>query len=97
MKQDIHPKTQMISAKCACGAVFNIESTLSDNLELEVCSQCHPFYTGKQNIIDTAGRLDKFKERQAKTEQLRKVLPQKDEKGAKEQATGQKLGGKVSN
>jgi len=81
MKQEIHPKTQTIKAKCACGAVFNIESTLNKDLELEVCSQCHPFYTGKQNIIDTAGRVDKFKERLAKTKELQEKKPvvQKEE------------------
>ena len=84
MKQGIHPKTQMIKAQCACGAVFNIESTLNKDIELEVCSQCHPFYTGKQNIIDTAGRLDKFKERMAKTEQLKKDHPVKEKVAVKE-------------
>ncbi|GEM_PF-159439 len=97
MKEGIHPKTQIIKAKCACGASFDIESTLDKNIELEVCSQCHPFYTGKQNLIDTAGRVDKFKERQAKTEQMRQGKPaeKKEEKDTKkEQPKAQKLGQK---
>lgn len=71
MKADIHPKTHLIKAKCACGASFDIESTIDNDITLDVCSQCHPFYTGKSNLIDTAGRVDKFKERLARTSQLK--------------------------
>lgn len=70
MKATIHPATQTIKAQCACGAEFAIESTLNENIHLDVCSQCHPFYTGKQNLIDAAGRVDKFKARQAKALKL---------------------------
>ena len=74
MKADIPPKTHLIKANCACGASFNIESTLDQDITLEVCSQCHPFYTGKKNLIDTAGRVDKFKERLAKTSQMKEAV-----------------------
>ncbi|MFH1405507.1 MAG: 50S ribosomal protein L31 [Patescibacteria group bacterium] len=66
MKKDIHPdyyKDAKIS--CACGAVFNIGSTVKE-IQVEICSNCHPFYTGKQKIVDTARRVEKFQERVAK-------------------------------
>jgi len=60
MKTDIHPTYQEIEVKCSCGNTFKTKSTLKDELHLDVCSQCHPFYTGKQKMLDTAGRVDKF-------------------------------------
>lgn len=72
MKQGIHPKYEVIKATCSCGNVIEVGSTLGRNLNLEVCSKCHPFYTGKQKIMDTAGRVDKFNQkygRQAPKEQ----------------------------
>ena len=61
MKAEIHPNYQEIKVTCSCGNEFMTRSTLSDELNIEVCSSCHPFYTGKQKIIDTAGRVDKFR------------------------------------
>ncbi|PIW74573.1 MAG: 50S ribosomal protein L31 [Candidatus Portnoybacteria bacterium CG_4_8_14_3_um_filter_44_15] len=70
MKKDIHPKYHpKAKITCACGAVFEIGST-SPELEVEICSQCHPFYTGKEKIIET-GQIEKFKERLAKKGKLR--------------------------
>ncbi len=64
MKADIHPKYQEISVKCSCGNEFKTRSTLrDDHLHLDVCSSCHPFYTGQQKIVDTAGRVEKFRRR----------------------------------
>tara|TARA_R110001592_G_scaffold89971_6_gene264698 strand:+ start:19476 stop:19688 length:213 start_codon:yes stop_codon:yes gene_type:complete len=63
MKEGIHPEYQEIEAKCSCGNVFNTRSTLCKDLTLDVCSACHPFYTGKQKVMDTGGRIDKFKKR----------------------------------
>jgi large subunit ribosomal protein L31 len=63
MKSDIHPKYEDITVNCACGSVFVTRSTLGRDLSLEVCSECHPFYTGKQKIVDTAGRVDRFKQK----------------------------------
>jgi large subunit ribosomal protein L31 len=65
MKKDIHPKyNSKALVKCACGAEFKIGSTKNE-IETEICSQCHPFHTGNEKIIDTAGRVDKFKKREA--------------------------------
>jgi large subunit ribosomal protein L31 len=63
MKADIHPKYQEITVTCTCGISFRTRSTLSEDLQIEVCSQCHPFYTGKQKIVDTGGRVDKFRKK----------------------------------
>ncbi|MFQ3206563.1 MAG: large subunit ribosomal protein L31 [Glaciecola sp.] len=63
MKDGIHPKYNEIKATCSCGSVINIRSTLAKDINLDVCSLCHPFYTGKQRTADTGGRVDKFKKR----------------------------------
>lgn len=65
MKAGIHPEYKEITVSCSCGNTFKTRSTGSD-LSLEVCSSCHPFYTGKQKIVDTGGRVDKFRKRYAK-------------------------------
>jgi large subunit ribosomal protein L31 len=65
MKKDIHPKFYEESkATCACGASFDIAST-KEKLEVEICSACHPFYTGEAKVLDTAGRVEKFRARKA--------------------------------
>ena len=61
MKADIHPEYKVINVSCSCGNAFKTRSTLGEDLHLEVCSACHPFYTGQQKILDTAGRVDKFR------------------------------------
>lgn len=61
MKPDIHPHYETISVTCSCGNRFETRSTLCKDLHIDVCSACHPFYTGKQKIVDTAGRVDKFR------------------------------------
>jgi large subunit ribosomal protein L31 len=62
MKTDIHPVYKELKVTCSCGNEFTTRSTReSDELQVEVCSSCHPFYTGKQKIVDTAGRVDKFR------------------------------------
>lgn len=63
MKADIHPQYNMIKVVCACGNSFETGSTLNQELHVEICSECHPFYTGKQKIVDTAGRVGKFQQR----------------------------------
>ena len=62
MKEGIHPKYEETTITCACGEVFKTKSTRSD-IRVEVCSKCHPFYTGKQKLVDTGGRVDRFKKR----------------------------------
>lgn len=62
MKKDIHPEYEETTITCACGNVINTRSTKKD-IKVEVCSKCHPFYTGKQKLMDTGGRVDRFKKR----------------------------------
>ena len=63
MKAEIHPKYTEIKVLCSCGNQFTTRSTLGRELHVEVCSACHPFYTGQQKILDTGGRVDQFKKR----------------------------------
>lgn len=65
MKKEIHPKyNNEVKVTCACGATFSVGSTM-DSINVEICSQCHPFYTGNEKVLDTAGRVDRFKKRAA--------------------------------
>jgi large subunit ribosomal protein L31 len=63
MKEGIHPKYAEVQVTCSCGNTFTSRSTVTKPLHIEVCAQCHPFYTGKQKVMDTAGRIDKFRQR----------------------------------
>jgi large subunit ribosomal protein L31 len=63
MKAETHPQYENITATCSCGNVIETKSTLCKDISIEVCSQCHPFYTGKQKTIDSAGRIDRFNKR----------------------------------
>ena len=63
MKKDTHPNYPEINVTCSCGNKFTTNSIVAKDLSIEVCSQCHPFYTGKQKIVDTAGRVEKFKQK----------------------------------
>lgn len=65
MQKEIHPKTFMAKFKCACGNEFETLSTV-ENITLDICSACHPFYTGKQKFVDIAGRVDRFNRRYGK-------------------------------
>lgn len=69
MKSDIHPAYYQATVKCACGNKFVVGST-QEQIEVEICSHCHPFYTGTAKLIDTAGRLDKFQSRLQKQAEL---------------------------
>ena len=83
MKKNIHPKYYpKAKAKCACGNTFEIGATKQE-LEVEICSACHPFYTGKEKIIDTAGRIEKFKIKLAKKVKFRKKGEKKALKNSK--------------
>ncbi len=62
MKDGIHPKYQHTQVRCACGETFETGST-KENLRVDICSKCHPFYTGKQKLVDTGGRVDRFNRR----------------------------------
>ena len=62
MKQGIHPNYKETTITCACGEVIHTRST-KENLRVEICSKCHPFFTGRQKLVDTGGRVDRFKKR----------------------------------
>ena len=63
MKAEIHPRYGETTATCSCGNVIKTRSTLCSDIHIDVCSQCHPFFTGKQKIVDSGGRVDRFKKR----------------------------------
>ena len=62
MKEGIHPEYKETTVKCACGAEYKTRST-KENIRVDICSKCHPFFTGKQKLVDTGGRVDRFKKR----------------------------------
>ena len=66
MKDSIHPEYKEINVICSCGNSFKTRSTVGHDLQIEVCASCHPFYTGKQKIVDTAGRVDRFQQKYAR-------------------------------
>ncbi len=63
MKAGIHPNYTEITATCSCGNVIKTRSTLRENIHIDVCAQCHPFYTGKQKIVDAGGRVERYRKR----------------------------------
>ena len=67
MKEGIHPQYKQTQIRCACGEVIEVGST-KENIRVDICSKCHPFYTGKQKLVDTGGRVDKFKKKFGITE-----------------------------
>jgi large subunit ribosomal protein L31 len=66
MKKDIHPNYQVSKVTCACGSIFETRSVKKE-IHVEICSACHPFFTGKQKLMDTAGRIEKFKKKYARS------------------------------
>jgi len=90
MKKDIHPPYfDKATAKCGCGAVFTVGST-KEKIEVEICSNCHPFFTGKEKLIDTAGKVEKFKARREKAAAVPKKEISKKEKRVKKTAESKK-------
>lgn len=81
MKENIHPKYFTTKATCACGAVYDIGST-KENLRIEICSACHPLFTGKQKLLDAEGRVQKFQKKYAGVKVVKKA-PQKKRRTAK--------------
>ena len=63
MKAEIHPAYDVVTVNCACGNSFQTRSTHKGNIHVEICSSCHPFFTGKQKLVDTAGRVERFRKR----------------------------------
>ena len=79
MKKDIHPDYRVTEVTCTCGNTFTTRSTAANgNIHADVCSNCHPFYTGKQKILDTGGRVARFEARYAKTQKAQKGEKQAD-------------------
>ncbi|MGH9529923.1 MAG: 50S ribosomal protein L31 [Terriglobales bacterium] len=77
MKAAIHPAYNEILVKCACGHAFKTRSTHKGDIHVEICSNCHPFFTGKQKLLDTAGRVERFRRKYAKTEPAKPVATAK--------------------
>ena len=75
MKQGIHPEYQIANVHCSCGNEFQTRSTKPD-LHVEICSECHPFYTGKQKLVDTGGRVERFQRRYEKSQRARAAAKQ---------------------
>ena len=73
MKPEIHPKYVKVMVKCACGNEFETRSTIGKALSIDICSACHPFFTGKEKLMDTAGRIDKFRARQEAATKFREA------------------------
>ena len=63
MKSDIHPEYSIVSVKCSCGNTFETRSSKGGSLVIELCNECHPFFTGKQKLVDTGGRVERFNKR----------------------------------
>ena len=72
MKEGIHPQLNRIKMTCACGGVTETFSTLENDIALDICSSCHPFFTGKQKLVDTAGRIERFQKKYAKFQESQK-------------------------
>jgi large subunit ribosomal protein L31 len=87
MKKEIHPKYEKTVIKCACGNEIETRSTVGGEMHVELCSACHPFFTGKQKFIDSAGRVDKFRARLEAAE--KKQAKGKEDKGTKTQKSNQ--------
>jgi large subunit ribosomal protein L31 len=90
MKKEIHPKYyKNAQVKCACGNVFTVGST-KESIEIEICSQCHPFYTGKEKLIDALGRVEKFKKRLEKQGGYQKKAEKKAKRKAQNKPSSEK-------
>ena len=77
MKESIHPKCEPITINCTCGAQIKTVSTLCKDVSVELCSQCHPFFTGKQRLIDTTGRVERYQKRMDKFQALKNTTAAK--------------------
>jgi len=82
-KTGIHPNYEEINVKCACGTTFKTSSTHKGDIVVEICSNCHPFFTGKQKLVDTAGRIDRFRRKFAATDAAKAEAAAKAKEEAK--------------
>jgi large subunit ribosomal protein L31 len=88
MKPEIHPEYKTIKIKCVCGNSWETRSTAGSEIHVDICSACHPFYTGKQKLVDTAGRVERFRKRQEKSHAHKAAEAAKTEGTAPPAATG---------
>ena len=82
MKAGIHPAYEEVNVTCACGNVFRTRSTHKGDIRVEICSNCHPFFTGRQKLVDTEGRVDRFQKKIQKSKDLKQVKIDRDKKQA---------------
>ena len=75
MKVEIHPKYEEVNVRCACGETFTTRSTKNEEIRLEICSKCHPFFTGKQKLVDSAGRVERFRQKYGEIKRKKKAAP----------------------
>ena len=80
MKTEIHPVYETVDVACVCGNKFNTRSTMGKEIHVEICSVCHPFFTGKQRLVDTAGRVDRFRKKYGLKEEDASSEAQVDDK-----------------
>jgi large subunit ribosomal protein L31 len=83
MKAGIHPQYDEVNVICACGNTFRTRSTHKGDIRVEICSNCHPFFTGRQRVVDTEGRVDRFQKKYQKARELQAAAKSKKEKQAK--------------
>jgi large subunit ribosomal protein L31 len=83
MKAGIHPAYEEVNVICACGSTFKTRSTHKGDLRVEICSSCHPFFTGRQKLVDTEGRVDRFQKKVLRSQELRKQKAEKKPAAAK--------------
>lgn len=91
MKKDIHPKYEKTILKCACGNEIETRTTVGGEILVELCSACHPFYTGKQKFVDTAGRVDKFRARMEAAEAKKAKTGKTADEKTPEKSNAEKL------
>lgn len=91
MKQGIHPEFKTVEVVCACGNTFETKSTV-DSIHLDICSVCHPFYTGKQRLVDTAGRVDRFKRKYGDVSSSAKAEAEEEEAASEEEGASEAEG-----
>ena len=82
--KNIHPDTKDTTIECACGKVYEVEST-KEGLEVEICANCHPFYTGKEKIVDKMGRVEKFKQKMQKAQEEKEAKEKREQEKVKKE------------
>jgi large subunit ribosomal protein L31 len=95
MKTDIQPKTNIVKFKCSCGNEFEELSTLTGEVYLEICSKCHPFYTGELRLLDSEGTIDKFQRKLKKQKELKEKKAKKSKKQENTSETSQATASKT--